>query len=339
MALDIWFVNVGHGDSTIIKFPTSDRAMMIDINNSSTLDEETQNELMAFLGVSTLDVLLGRSGAATSPFKDYEKLLEDPIDVYKREIGAYHRMWRFVLTHPDMDHMSGMYRLMQQEPDIKPSFFWDTDNAKQVADSEWEKSLYDRRDWDEYQRVRKSSDANDPTKLNLYRDQQGEYWTDDSIRIFAPTPEMVDEGNKMNNQSGWNHMSYVLKITHGKAAVILPGDTSITAQQNMVEVFGNDLQAGLLKAPHHGRKSGFCEDFVKAVAPDYTVVSVGKKPDTDASSSYRKHTKKRTLSTRFNGTIHAKLWEDGDIYLYDHSGKRLDDEGIDATALSRLLGS
>lgn len=39
VALDIWFVNVGHGDFTIVRFQ-SGRIMMVD-----ALDKETQDEL------------------------------------------------------------------------------------------------------------------------------------------------------------------------------------------------------------------------------------------------------------------------------------------------------
>lgn len=39
MALEIHFLSVGHGDCTIIQFP-SGRVMMIDINNSKTLPDD-----------------------------------------------------------------------------------------------------------------------------------------------------------------------------------------------------------------------------------------------------------------------------------------------------------
>jgi hypothetical protein len=44
--LRIHFLNVGHGDCTIISHP-SGRLTMIDINNSQDYDEESFNELLA----------------------------------------------------------------------------------------------------------------------------------------------------------------------------------------------------------------------------------------------------------------------------------------------------
>lgn len=80
----------------------------------------------------------------------------------------------------------------------------------------------------------------------------------------------------------------------------------------------------LLKASHHGRKSGYCWQAVKAMSPDYTVVSVGKllKKD-DAFASYEKYSTKGCFSTRFEGTITARCWLDGDVWLYDQDGNRL----------------
>ena len=42
--LKIHFLNVGHGDCTLLEFP-SGRTTLIDINNSKVVDEETEKEL------------------------------------------------------------------------------------------------------------------------------------------------------------------------------------------------------------------------------------------------------------------------------------------------------
>jgi hypothetical protein len=52
--LKVWFVNVGHGDCTIVKFPAG-RIMMVDISNSKAFDEDTKAELMKSAGFGVLD--------------------------------------------------------------------------------------------------------------------------------------------------------------------------------------------------------------------------------------------------------------------------------------------
>ena len=45
--------------------------------------------------------------------------------------------------------------------------------------------------------------------------------------------------------------------------------------------------------------------------PDYTIVSVGKKPDTDASSLYAAQTEQGVWSTRWRGNITVTIQADG----------------------------
>lgn len=166
----------------------------------------------------------------------------------------------------------------------------------------------------------------------------GNYWTEDGVELLSPTREMVNDANERDTYDGWNHLSQVLRIVHGKSSVILAADTSVEAQEELVSLFGENLSSTILKAPHHGRKSGYCADFVKYVAPDYTIVSVGAKPDTDATRNYAYYTHKGVFTTRKQGTIHAKLWPDGTVKVYNHRNERLDvqDQRAAAYAMSRV---
>ena len=316
--LELWFVNVGHGDSTIIRFP-SGRLAIVDINNGKALDERSVAELCEFLGVSPLSYRLACrvGGSEQYALKDYEALLEDPVDVLKRECPG-EDVFRFIATHPDMDHLSGLYRLSVQEASIAILNFWDTANTKAMTAADFKDTRYDPRDWAEYKRLG-SGDAGVKVLQN-YRGAEGQYWTDDGVVILTPTRSIVEDANERED---WNHLSYVLKIVYGGTSVILPGDATTKSQNDLVDVFGDGLRATILKAPHHGRDSAYCDDFVRLVEPDYTIVSVGKKPDNDASNKYRKHSKK-VYSTRFNGTIHAQLWPDGTVRMFNHAGERID---------------
>lgn len=44
--LKLHYLNVGHGDSIIVEFTDTNRTMMIDINRSSEVTEETKKELV-----------------------------------------------------------------------------------------------------------------------------------------------------------------------------------------------------------------------------------------------------------------------------------------------------
>ena len=62
-------------------------------------------------------------------------------------------IWRFILTHPDMDHMDGLNQLYRN---FEVSFFWDTENRKKMGD--FDGSRYKKEDWDRYQEIRKNAD-------------------------------------------------------------------------------------------------------------------------------------------------------------------------------------
>lgn len=324
--LEVWFVNVGHGDSTILKFP-SGHVMMVDINNCKCLDETTESELLESVGVSGYFKALYRAGnrqvltyAQAKAIDEYIAKLDDPIDVLKEEVvgSDYGTVFRFVASHPDMDHLTGLHRLFFEEQGIRVVNFWDTANDKSIADSEF-RSNEDRKNWTAYQRIR--AGQSNAKVLYLHKGDTGNYWTQDGIVILSPNPAIVTEANEAEN---WNHLSQVLMVTYGKSRVILPADATVEVQDWLARCHGGFLASSILKAPHHGRESGFCERFVASVNPRYTIVSIGDTPDTDATDSYREYSE--VFTTRTNGTIRARIFANGKVELYDCEGWLLNDE-------------
>jgi hypothetical protein len=107
------FLNVGHGDCTFIELP-SGRLMMIDISNSKSLPETDKEALAARKGISVRE-FAGAAGlrlGRRSWQEYYESLLVDPYDYYQDHFRGK-PVFRYLQSHPDMDHMSGLHR-----------FFW-----------------------------------------------------------------------------------------------------------------------------------------------------------------------------------------------------------------------
>ncbi len=318
--LTIHFLNVGHGDCTIIKFP-SGRIAMVDINNSRVLDQETARELAEIYGHSEKAILsFGLRGLKIPEILTYEeRFLTDPVEFYLSHYGR-EPVFRFILTHPDMDHMTGLYRLHRAEQ-IRILNFWDTIHSVEKSDDpkDWENTPYDIRDWRTYQRLRKSDSA--PKPLFYVRGHQNHYYMEDGIRIWAPfvnQPEITEDKQV-------NLLSYVLLIEYGECRVLLGGDALEETWEQIYEARRRTMpKINLLKAPHHGRKSGYYWPAVKAMAPDYTVVSVGKlRRREDASASYERHSVRGCYSTRFEGDITAYCWDNGHVELYSQRGDAL----------------
>jgi beta-lactamase superfamily II metal-dependent hydrolase len=314
--LRVHFLNVGHGDCTIIKHP-SGRLTMIDINNSQDFDAETYAEELAeernkhsnSLGLGSL---LGGQGLGLGGLTDHfavsaraKRELTDPIAFLKENYPG-ERPWRFILTHPDLDHMRGLKALYENIGFVN---FWDTKHTKTKPDF---KSDADKDDWNFYQQLRSGlmtprmytrGDA-----LYAFAKEESGMPGGDNIEILSPSPELVGECNTAEKS---NDLSIVVRIHHGTGSVLLPGDAEQWAWDEMVRYYGNRLKSSFLKASHHGRDSGYHLDALKLIDPLFTFVSVGRKPDTDASYKYRQITGGKVPSTRYYGNIELRIHDNG----------------------------
>jgi len=72
-----------------------------------------------------------------------------------------------------------------------------------------------------------------------------------------------------------NNTSIALKLIYGETAFFLGGDIEKEVEREILAK-GIDLQCGVMKANHHGSDSSNTEEFIKAVGPQYCVISVGK---------------------------------------------------------------
>lgn len=341
--LRVHFLNVGHGDCTIIKHH-SGRLTMVDINNSQNYDETTFKELLAEQdhmknpfsalgfgaragagnalrsllppqsprGTGLSNALLGLSPPQNQLTKYFDAMaqakreLTDPIEFLQKNY-PHQRLWRFILTHPDLDHMRGLKALYEN---IGFDNFWDTRHTKPTPNISNDE---DRVDWEFYQLLRNGGIDLRPRFYTrgdrLFAFGMDEYGQPggDNIEILSPTPDLVCACNVAGKS---NSLSFVLRIRHAGKSVLLAGDAEDDAWENMTIFFGNTLKSDFLKASHHGRDSGYNLSAVQLISPLLTFVSVGRKPDTDASSKYRQQCP-RVASTRYYGNIELRIHDNG----------------------------
>lgn len=279
----IHILNVGHGNCLIIEH-AGGRITMVDINNGGELDPDTARELPPGGG----------------------EPLTNPVEYFLKNFPG-RSIWRFIATHPDLDHLRGLAAL--RAAGIGITNLWDTEHNKELTEF---KTDADKADWLEYQRLR---GPNSPaTVLRLLRGSSGVFWNQDNeggggdgLHILAPTLALRQAANASDDA---NAHSYVLWLVHGGRAVCLGGDATPAILADILATYGANLKCAVLKASHHGRESGWQADFVKACSPDYAIVSVGKKPETDASNKYRQYAK-NVWSTRFHGNIVVTVPGDG----------------------------
>jgi competence protein ComEC len=314
MALRIHFLNVGHGDCTIIEHP-SGHISMIDINNCKTL---TADEIELFNASTVVTASIQQRNE-----QYYQDRLVDPIEYWKENFAGK-SLFRYIQTHPDMDHMSGLYRLIVQEDSISVINFWHPGDTKTIEDVNWDKGFYDRNDWDAYQSISESADV-EVVKVKVIKPEFGdtnEFYTSDEITVLGPTKKLRDEINSDNegkDSRSWNDISYMLKVSHAGRAVILPGDAESEAWETAMENAEGHFDCDVLKASHHGRESGFHEVAVKTMSPKWVIASVGKEPSTSAAELYEQNDCKY-FSTREHGTVVLEIADNGSITLTDIDG-------------------
>lgn len=317
MGLTVHFLNVGEGDCTIIEHD-SGRISVVDLSNVKRLDATTLEETLS----GDMNFLLAKmAGQNYARFQEAAvrkvAALTDALEYYDTHIGKHKDIWRLIVTHPHMDHVSGLHRLVYDDP--KGIYnFWHVskENFDLDSDSKWQKvgSRYDRRDWEAYKALRDSG------ACRAFDQRQGEsrkYWDEDGIQIWAPTPSLVDLAVDRNDQ---NILSMILVLTYRGRTIVLGGDA--TADETWPEIWPHVNMQGVdvLKASHHGRNSGYHQKSVKEMAPWLTITSVGQ-TEHDATRKYRQYSE-HTVSMRSFGDIKIRIDDNGELYypsgLEDH---------------------
>jgi len=319
MPLIVHFLNVGRGDCTIIEFPNDNRVGIVDIFNVKIFDEDTRRELLEAYRESRqyeIDKLLAETsyGLEETYLQKKSEELTDPIAYYDTHIGREKSIFRMLITHPDMDHMTGLYRLHGQEPKDIVNFWHTGDeefNLGNTTEQEWEDSPYDKRDWDTYKKLRDSD--TDPKNLLNTRGSTGEYWTIDGVEIWSPSSKLIDLAAEKQQP---NILSMVSKITYKGHSIVIGGDA--TAEETWPDIIENITlpKISVLKASHHGRKSGYYGPAVKQMSPWLTITSVTEKAQ-DATRNYRRYSE-YTVSLRDSKDIRIKIDDDGTLYYPPH---------------------
>jgi len=306
----VHFLNVGAGDCTIIEH-ASGNLTMIDINNGEDL---SNREIAEIVGSSGSGLAL-QAQAMMNPLYGLKKIdalaqmgidleLTNPIEFLHR-IYPGRPIFRYIQTHPDLDHMRGLSALL--ESDIPIINFWDCPHDKEPTF----RSDADEEDWKAYKKI--SSGAYGAKVITPRRGTSQKYYNvnedgsagGDGLTILSPSSTLHAS---CQEDEDTNNSSYVLEFRYAGVSVILGGDAGEAAWEEMYPLYWNSVfpRCNVLKASHHGRDSGYYQPAVKAMCPTYTIVSAGKKPDTEVCSKYARYSP-NVWTTRWNGNIHLEI--------------------------------
>ena len=260
----VHFLNVGEGDCTIIQHG-SGRVTMIDICNGQPMAATKRAERYALSSNAVLEAIRGDYGMRRTP--------TNPI-AYLRGLRIS-SVFRFVLSHPDMDHMDGFDALCDE---FAIWNFWDSGVRREKPD--FSGGCYKEEDWDRYidfvdgrqQGVTVLSKSAGATFkfANCGGGRNG----GDYLDIVAPGPALVREANKSGDP---NDASYVLVYRTCGGKIVFPGDAHDGTWEYVLENYQDSVaDCAVLIAPHHGRKSDRCWDFLDVLNPSLSLFGYAK---------------------------------------------------------------
>ncbi len=251
----VHFLNVKDGDCSIIEH-SSGRVSVIDICNGNATAIKANDSVGLFESV-----LQGNRNQKEYPV--------NPIEYLKALKVPY--IFRFILTHPDMDHMDGIKRLFN-EFDVK--CFWDTANNKKMKPGSF--GGFNEEDWLFYQQKRKDSLHYYAGSVNRYfnADNANGTGNGDFLQILCPTQALIKD---VNENGDYNNGSYVILYNEAGRKILFCGDAGEKEWHILLKKYPNTLRnIDVLIAPHHGRKSGGNDNFLDILQPKLTLFGNAK---------------------------------------------------------------
>lgn len=157
-----------------------------------------------------------------------------------------------ILTHPHADHVSGLAEVLKRyrvKNIIFPGVVYESATYARFLELIKEKNvlvhiphLADRVLLDDF------------TVLDLYYPITGEF---------------------SRNPSDINDVSIIGKLSYGTNRVMFTGDAGKNIENFLLKL-GVPLESNILKVGHHGSRHSTAAEFLAAVKPEYSVISVGK---------------------------------------------------------------
>ncbi len=157
-----------------------------------------------------------------------------------------------ILTHPDTDHVTGLVEVLKRY------------KVKEILYNGVSHSSPNYLQW-----IETAEEKRVPMKIG----QTGQVIIfGEGLRLDILYPEHSYSGQEIEDM---NDTSIVAKLIYKDTTFMLTGDASVKVEKELMDEEVN-LKSDVLKVGHHGSKTCTCKEFVRAVNPQYAVISVGQ---------------------------------------------------------------
>lgn len=232
--------------------------------------------------------------------------------LYRKDVGY------MIITHPHLDHFSDIQNIDYARPQIlyRCKDYSRAELLEGVRDCDKDKII---------QYCNFTESYNSPVPPYMDPTTEAPF---DGLTIEVFSTSACDKSNK-------NNFSSIVVLKLGNAKVVVCGDNekeSFEILMKRTDFKEAVKDAWVLVAPHHGRESGYYEEFVDLVKPYITVISDTNKGETSAVSKYYLKSKgykvnnkltgekedRYCLTTRKDGNIEVIFGDIGTLQINTH---------------------
>ena len=201
--------------------------------------------------------------------------------LYRKDVGY------MIITHPHLDHFSDIQNIDYAGPQI-------LSRCKDYSRSELLEGVRDCDKDKITQYCNFAESYNGPVPPYMDPTTEAPF---DGLTIEVFRTSACDKSNK-------NNFSSIVVLKLGNAKVVVCGDNekeSFEILMKRTDFKEAVKDAWVLVAPHHGRESGYYEEFVDLVKPDITIISDKSGTDTSASQKYTNKSKGYKVNNKLTG--------------------------------------
>ena len=226
---------------------TADKDVKFDRKDETKVNEVNSELKVHFIDVGQADSILIQQSDGSAMLIDAGNNADADLVVNYLKDQGIDKLDYVIGTHPHEDHIGGLDAVINTfniGKVIMPKVSHNTKTFEDVLTAIKNKNLK----------------VTSPVPGQSYK------LGDAIFTILAPNSDSYDSLN--------NH-SVVIKLDFGETSFLFTGDAEKESENEMLAKDYN-LKADVLKVGHHGSTTSSYSAFVKAVAPKYSVISVGK---------------------------------------------------------------
>lgn len=192
------------------------------------------------------------------------------VSKYLKELGVT-KIDYLVASHPHIDHIGGFSKII---------------NDFEIGAVYMSELVYPTKT---YEAAMKSIQNKDLDIIYIKEGDEFEFGDSVVAKVYNPQPDIeYPKGYPERSTQFVNDHSVVLKLTYDEVSMLFMGDVYMQKELEFIEKYGDELQADLIKAGHHGADTSSSGTFIETVKPELAIFTHDSIASLKTYKSYRK---------------------------------------------------